>query len=30
MTHETNATARRLYDKVGENRGFIRYQIELT
>jgi GNAT superfamily N-acetyltransferase len=29
MTHETNATARRLYDKVGENRGFIRYQIEL-
>lgn len=30
MTHETNATARRLYDKVAENRGFIRYQIELT
>lgn len=30
MTHESNATARRLYDKVGENRGFIRYQIELT
>lgn len=30
MTHETNATARRLYDKVGENRGFIRYQVELT
>jgi GNAT superfamily N-acetyltransferase len=29
MTHETNATARRLYDKVAENRGFIRYQIEL-
>ena len=29
MTHETNASARRLYDKVGENRGFIRYQIEL-
>eukprot|EP01037_Dinobryon_pediforme_P005755 gene5755-5818_t len=29
MTHETNATARRLYDRVGENRGFIRYQIEL-
>ncbi len=29
MTHESNATARRLYDKVGENRGFIRYQIEL-
>jgi GNAT superfamily N-acetyltransferase len=30
MTHETNATARLLYDKVGENRGFIRYQIELA
>lgn len=30
MTHESNATARRLYDKVGENRGFIRYQIELA
>jgi len=30
MTHETNATARRLYDQVGENRGFIRYQIELN
>jgi GNAT superfamily N-acetyltransferase len=30
MTHESNATARRLYDKVAENRGFIRYQIELT
>jgi GNAT superfamily N-acetyltransferase len=29
MTHESNATARRLYDKVGENRGFIRYQVEL-
>ncbi len=29
MTHESNSTARRLYDKVGENRGFIRYQIEL-
>lgn len=29
MTHETNATARKLYDKVAENRGFIRYQIEL-
>ncbi|MYW06680.1 GNAT family N-acetyltransferase [Streptomyces sp. SID3343] len=28
-THESNATARRLYDKVAENRGFIRYQIEL-
>lgn len=29
MTHETNTTARRLYDMVAENRGFIRYQIEL-
>ncbi|MFE9429062.1 GNAT family N-acetyltransferase [Kitasatospora sp. NPDC006697] len=29
MTHETNATARLLYDKVADNRGFIRYQIEL-
>jgi GNAT superfamily N-acetyltransferase len=28
-THETNATARRLYDQVAENRGFIRYQVEL-
>ncbi|TMR14304.1 GNAT family N-acetyltransferase [Nonomuraea turkmeniaca] len=28
-THESNSTARRLYDKVAENRGFIRYQIEL-
>ena len=30
MTHESNATARRLYDKVAQNRGFIRYQIELV
>lgn len=30
MTHESNATARRLYDGVAENRGFIRYQIELA
>ena len=30
MTHESNATARRLYDKVGVNRGFIRYQIDLV
>jgi GNAT superfamily N-acetyltransferase len=29
MTHETNATARRLYDHVAEHRGFIRYEIEL-
>jgi GNAT superfamily N-acetyltransferase len=28
-THELNVTARRLYDKVAENRGFIRYQIDL-
>lgn len=28
-THETNATARRLYDKVALNRGFILYQISL-
>jgi GNAT superfamily N-acetyltransferase len=30
MTHESNATARRLYDKVAQNRGFIRYQMELV
>lgn len=29
-THESNSTARSLYDKVAENRGFIRYQIELS
>lgn len=28
-THETNATARRLYDQVAVNRGFILYQIAL-
>ena len=28
-THETNATARRLYDQVAENRGFILYMIPL-
>lgn len=28
-THESNTTARRLYDQVAENRGFIRYQIDL-
>ncbi|MEV5961147.1 GNAT family N-acetyltransferase [Kribbella sp. NPDC051952] len=28
-THETNATARRLYDQVAENRGFILYVIPL-
>jgi GNAT superfamily N-acetyltransferase len=30
LTHESNATARRLYDSLAENRGFIRYQIELS
>jgi GNAT superfamily N-acetyltransferase len=28
-TQETNATARRLYDQVARNRGFILYQITL-
>jgi GNAT superfamily N-acetyltransferase len=28
-TQESNATARRVYDKLAQNRGFIRYQIEL-
>jgi GNAT superfamily N-acetyltransferase len=28
-THHTNATARRLYDRVAVNRGFILYQISL-
>lgn len=28
-TQASNTTARHLYDKVAENRGFIRYQIEL-
>jgi GNAT superfamily N-acetyltransferase len=28
-TQASNATARRLYDQVAENRGFIRYQIDL-
>jgi GNAT superfamily N-acetyltransferase len=26
LTHETNATARRLYDQVAEHRGFIQYR----
>lgn len=26
LTHETNTTARRLYDQVAENRGFIQYR----
>jgi GNAT superfamily N-acetyltransferase len=29
MTQQSNITARRLYDRVAENRGFIRYQIDL-
>jgi GNAT superfamily N-acetyltransferase len=29
LTHEGNATARRLYDQVAINRGFIHYQITL-
>lgn len=29
-TQASNSTARHLYDKVAENRGFIRYQIELS
>jgi GNAT superfamily N-acetyltransferase len=27
MTHETNATARRLYDRVAKNTGFIKYAL---
>ena len=29
MTHETNDVARRLYDRVAVNQGFIRYEIDL-
>ena len=29
MTHETNTTARALYDKVAQYRGFIRYQLDV-
>ena len=29
MTQETNSTARALYDKVAQYKGFIRYQMEL-
>jgi GNAT superfamily N-acetyltransferase len=25
LTHETNAVARRLYDRIGKNHGFIQY-----
>ncbi|MFL5861598.1 MAG: GNAT family N-acetyltransferase [Solirubrobacteraceae bacterium] len=28
-THQSNATARRVYDRVAENRGFIRYELDL-
>jgi GNAT superfamily N-acetyltransferase len=28
-THESNATARRVYDRVAANRGFIRYELGL-
>jgi GNAT superfamily N-acetyltransferase len=28
-THASNATARRVYDRVAENRGFIRYERDL-
>jgi GNAT superfamily N-acetyltransferase len=28
-THESNDTARRLYDQVAENRGFIQYVVQL-
>jgi GNAT superfamily N-acetyltransferase len=28
-THESNETARRLYDQVAENRGFIQYTVQL-
>jgi GNAT superfamily N-acetyltransferase len=30
LTQESNTTARRLYDKVAENRGFIHYVINLA
>jgi GNAT superfamily N-acetyltransferase len=30
QTHETNQTARRLYDQVAENKGFIIYGIEIS
>jgi hypothetical protein len=26
MTHETNATARRLYDSIAQRSGFIQYR----
>lgn len=30
LTHETNVTARRLYDRVAKNAGFIRYEYPLA
>jgi GNAT superfamily N-acetyltransferase len=30
QTHETNATAMRLYDQVGEKSGFVVYRVPLT
>jgi GNAT superfamily N-acetyltransferase len=30
QTHETNATARRLYDRVARHRGFLVYEVELA
>jgi GNAT superfamily N-acetyltransferase len=29
QTHESNGTARRLYDEIAENRGFIVYEMQL-
>jgi GNAT superfamily N-acetyltransferase len=29
-THESNATARRVYDRVAANGGFIRYELDLS
>lgn len=30
LTHDTNATARRLYDQLAENLGYIQYRKQLT
>jgi GNAT superfamily N-acetyltransferase len=30
LTHQNNATARTLYDKLGQYKGFIRYDYPLT
>jgi hypothetical protein len=29
LTHETNAEARKLYDKVAQNLGFVQYRKDL-